>query len=63
MINHNGDSISLDHEPVDYEALGDITLEDAEFMPFFSFKDPNEILPKSLKMGEELNDYLHINMI
>jgi hypothetical protein len=47
MVYFLGDSVSIDHEPTEFEALGNVTLEDAQFTPFFAFKHPNEVIPRN----------------
>ena len=59
-----GDSIAFDQEPVDMESLGEVSFEEANFMPYITFKDPTKIVPENLEIDlEELGRYLHIDFL
>ena len=62
MVQLNGDSINVDHEPVDFDIVGEVSFDDANFMPYITFKDPTSIIPQNLKVDlEEVSRYLHID--
>jgi hypothetical protein len=64
MIFYLGDSTSIDFETLDFEKMGNVTLEDAQFTPFFVFKHPNELMPTNIKIDmEEMERYVHMEMV
>ena len=47
MLALKGDSISFDQEPLDFTKLGDVSFEEANFMPYITIKDPTQIVPEN----------------
>ena len=46
------------------DTLGEVSFEEANFMPYITFKDPTKIVPENLKVDlEELSRYLHVDFL
>ena len=64
MILYGNDSISIDHEPTEFDEIGEISFHEANFMPYITYKDPNSIIPTNLKVDlEDLSRYLHVDFL
>ena len=64
MVLYGGDLIKNDHEPTNFDEIGEISFQEANFMPYITIKDPNSIVPRNLKIDlEELSRYLHVDFL